>query len=46
MLIFYKELHRDVHYHPISSRYISNDMIVAGEAAKQGVTLGGGTGRG
>ena len=36
---FYKELHRDVHYHPIYSRYI-NDKIVAVEAAKQGVAMG------
>ena len=40
MLIFYKELHRDVHYHPIYSSYIFNDMILAVEAPKQGVTMG------
>ena len=39
MLIFSKELHRDVHYRPIYSRYIY-DMIVAVEAARQGVTMG------
>ena len=34
-------MHRDVHYHhPIYSRYLLNDMIVAVEAAKQGVTIG------
>ena len=38
MLIFYKELHRDVHYYPIYSNTVYNDMIIAVEAAKQGVT--------
>ena len=39
MLIFYKESHRGVRYHPIYSKYILI-MIVAVEAAKQGVTVG------
>ena len=39
VLIFYKELHRDVRYHLISNVYI-NDMIGTVEAAKQRVTVG------
>ena len=38
-MIFYKESHRGVRYHPIYSKYILI-MIVAVEAAKQGVTVG------
>ena len=42
MLTFYKESHRDVRYHQIYSKCILsiNDMIVAIEVAKQGVTVG------
>ena len=39
MLVFRKELHRDVRYHLIYSRYIK-DLIIAVEAAKHGVTVG------
>ena len=35
MLIFYKELHRNVHYHPTVLKVNSNDIIVAAEATKQ-----------
>ena len=42
-MIFCKELHRDVRYHPIYSRFSSNAMIVEVEAAQQGVTVGEGT---
>ena len=38
MLIFYKELHRDVHYHPNVIKVYNNDIAV--EATKQGVTMG------
>ena len=40
MLIFYKELHRDVHYHPTYSRYIYINDMIAVVAAKQGFTMG------
>ena len=45
MLIFYKELYRDVRCHLTYSIYIYiiiyiNDLIVAVEAARQGVTVG------
>ena len=33
-------MHRDDNYHPIYSRYIYNDMILAVVAAKQGFTMG------
>ena len=36
-----QELDRNVRYHLIYSRQTLNDMIVAVEAAKQGVTVGG-----
>ena len=39
MLIFYEELHRDV-LSPNLFKLCINDMIVADEAAKQGVTMG------
>ena len=42
MLIFYTESHRDARCYLIYSRYI-NDIIVAVEAAKQGVSAGGNT---
>ena len=40
MLIFYKELHRDVQLSPNLFQVYIDDMIVAVEAAKQGVTMG------
>ena len=42
MLIFCKELYRDVPYHPIYSRHqvYINDLIVAAEAAEQEVAVG------
>ena len=41
MLIFHKELQRDVRCHPTYSRYIYiNDLMVAVEAAMKGVTVG------
>ena len=46
MLISYKELHRDVRYHLKYSRYlvyINALIVVAVEAARQRVTVGGDT---
>ena len=45
-MIFYKELHKGVRYHPLCSRYLlmKDDMIRAVEAAKQGVKGVGGHG--
>ena len=40
MLIFFKELHRDAHYHQTYFKVYVRDMIIAVEAAKQGVTMG------
>ena len=43
MLSFYKELHWDVCCHLMYSSYIqvySNDLIVAVDTARQGVTVG------
>ena len=40
MLTYYKKWHWDVRHHQTRSRKILNDMIVAVEAAKQGVTVG------
>ena len=40
MLIFYKEALRDIRYHLILFKVYINGMVVAVEAAKQGVTMG------
>ena len=40
MLIFYRQLHKDVRLSPNIFKAYVNDMIVAIEAAKQGVTMG------
>ena len=40
MFVLHKEFHRDVSNHIICSRKSISDLIVAVEAAKQGVTVG------